>query len=105
MGRFIIDADTRRPGKSVGDAGCRASPVASEYLSAQRVEFAGGRARSDGLHHGLAGFGDNTTSTKECVKVFLLVNRHLGILRQAVAPPPGNRGRPLLGGETLFLHM
>jgi hypothetical protein len=50
--------------------------VASEYLSAHGVEFAGGRARSDGLHHGLAGFGDNTTNTKECVEIFLLVNRH-----------------------------
>ena len=73
MGRFIIDADTRRAWKSVGDTGCRASSVASEYLSAHGVEFPAGRAGSDGLHHGLAGFGDNTTSTKECIEIFLLV--------------------------------
>jgi hypothetical protein len=85
MGRFIIDADTRGAWKSVGDTGCRASSVASEYLSAHGVEFAGGRARSDGLHHGPAGFGDNTTSTKECIEIFLLVNRHLGILRRGAS--------------------
>ena len=76
MGRFIIDADTRRARKSVGDPRRGASSVASEYFSSNGVEFARGRARSDGLHHGLAGFGDNTTSTKECVEIFLLVNRH-----------------------------
>jgi hypothetical protein len=92
MGRFIIDADTRRTWKSVGDPGCRASTVSSEYLSAYGVEFPGGRARSDGLHHGLAGFGDNTTGTKECVQIFLFVNRHLVILRRTVTPPPGVQG-------------
>ena len=78
MGRFIVDADTRRAWKSVCDTGCGASPVASKYLSAHRVEFPRGRARSDGVHHCLAGFGDNTTSTKECIEIFLLVNCHGG---------------------------
>ena len=87
MGRFIIDADTRRAWKSVGDTGCRASSVASEHLSAQGVEFPSGRARSDRLDHGLAGFGDNTTSTNECIEIFLLVNCHFGILRRTVTPP------------------
>jgi hypothetical protein len=50
--------------------------VASEYLSAHGVEFAGGRAGSDCLHHGLAGFGDNATGTKERIEIFLLVDRH-----------------------------
>ena len=92
MGRFIIDADTRRARKSVGDTGCRASPVTSKYLSAHRVEFPGGRARSDGVHHGLAGFGDDTTSTKECIEIFLLVNRHVGILGRSVTPPAADGG-------------
>lgn len=91
MGRFIIDADTRRAWKSVGDTRCRASSVASEHLSAHGVEFPGGRARSDCLHHGLAGFGDNTTSTKECIEIFLLVNRHAGILRRTRSHPLGER--------------
>jgi hypothetical protein len=60
--------------------------VASEYLPAHGVEFAGGRARSDGLHHGLAGLGDNTTGTKECIEILLRVDRHAGILRRTVAP-------------------
>ena len=93
MGRFITDADTRRARKSVGDPRCRASSVASEYRSAHGIKFAGGRARSDGLHHGLAGFGDNATSTKECIEIFLLVNRHLDILRRTVTPPPGDRAQ------------
>jgi hypothetical protein len=66
--------------------------VASKYLSAHRVEFPCGRARSDGLDHGLAGFGDNTTSTKECIEIFLLVDRHVGILGRTVAPPPAHGG-------------
>ncbi len=56
--------------------------MASEYLSAHGVEFPGCRARSDGFHHRLAGFGDNATSTKECVEIFLLVNGHGVILRR-----------------------
>ena len=76
MGRFIIDADTRRSWKSIGDTGCGASPVASEYLSPHGVEFARGCARSDGLHHGPAGLGDDATGTKQCIEVFLLVDRH-----------------------------
>ena len=76
MGRFVIDADTRGAWKSVGDTGCRASSVASEYLSPHGVEFAGGCAGSDGFHHGLAGFGDNATSTKKRIEILLLVNRH-----------------------------
>lgn len=65
--------------------------MASEYLSAHGVEFSGGRARSDGVHHGLAGFGNNTTSAKECIEFFLLVNRHWGILRRTVTPPPASQ--------------
>ena len=76
MGRFIIDTDTRRAWKSVSDTRCRASSVASEYLSAHGVEFPGCRARCDGFHHRLASFGDNATSTEECVEIFLLVNGH-----------------------------
>jgi hypothetical protein len=84
MGRFIIDADARRARKSVRDPWCRASSVASEYLPAHCVELPGGRARSDGLHHGLAGLCDNTTGTKECIEIFLLVNRHARIVRRTV---------------------
>ena len=80
VGRFIIDADTCGAGKSVGHTRCRASSVASKHFSPQRVEFTSGRSWSDGLHHGLTGFGDNTPSTNECVKVLLLVNRHGAIL-------------------------
>jgi hypothetical protein len=76
MGRFIVDTDTCGAWKSIGDTGCRACSVAPEYLPAHGFEFAGRRARSDGLHHGLAGFGDNTTRTKECIEILLLVNRH-----------------------------
>src|ERR1700722_3557057 len=82
MGRFVIDTDTRRAWKSVGDTRCRASSVASEYLSAHGVEFPGCRARSDGLHHRLTSFGDNTTSTKKRIEIFLLVNSHRAILRR-----------------------
>ena len=89
MGSFVIDADTRGAWKSVGDTGCRASSVASEYLSTHGVEFAGGCAGSDGLHHGLAGFGDDTTSTKERIEILLLVNRHSGILLLIVTISPG----------------
>jgi hypothetical protein len=84
MGRFVIDADTGRARKSVGDTGCRACSVASEYLSAHGVELAGGRARGNGLHHGLPRFGDHTTRTKECIEILLLVNRHAVILRRAM---------------------
>src|ERR1700677_2224809 len=92
MGRFVIDTDTRRAWKLVGDTGCGACPVPSEYLSAHGVELPGGRARSDGLHHGLAGFGDHTTRTKECIEILLLVNRHSQILRRPVTYPLGVRG-------------
>ena len=76
MGRFIVDADTCGAWKSIRDTRCRACSVAPEYLTAHGVEFAGGRARSHGLHHGLTGFGDNTTCTKECIEILLLVDRH-----------------------------
>lgn len=92
MGCFIIDADTCRAWKSVGDPGCRASPVAPEYLSTHGVEFPGCRARSDGLHHGLAGLGDNTTSTKECIEIFLRIDRHSRILRLDRDAPPRRTG-------------
>jgi hypothetical protein len=95
MGCFIIDADTCRAWKSVGDPGCRASPVAPEYLSTHGVEFPGCRARSDGLHHGLAGLGDNTTSTKECIEIFLRIDRHSRILRLDRDAPPGALGRSM----------
>jgi hypothetical protein len=80
MGSFIINADTRRAGKTVGHTRRRASSVASKHFSTHGVEFASGRPRSDGFHHGLTGFGDNATSTKECIEVFLLVNSHGEIL-------------------------
>src|ERR1700689_4533275 len=76
MGRFIIDADTRRAWKAVGDTGRGASSMSPEHLSAHGVEFPGGRPRSDGLHHGLPRLGHNTTSTEEFIEIFLLLNRH-----------------------------
>jgi hypothetical protein len=83
MGGFIIQADAGGAGKSVGHTGSRPSAVASEHISANRIELAGRGARSNGLDHGPTRFGDNPTGTKKGIEILLRVNRHGAILDTA----------------------
>jgi hypothetical protein len=92
MGGFIVHADARGAGKSVGHAGSRPSAVASEHLSANRIELAGRGARSNGLDHGSTRFGDNPTGTKKGIEILLLVNRHGAILGPADLLLAGDSG-------------
>jgi DnaJ domain len=85
--RLVVETDTGRSRKVVRHARSRPRAVAPKGFTTNRIEFAGGDARSDRLHHRVSRFRDDATRPGEAFEIFVAVNRHYEILRCPLGAP------------------
>jgi len=81
VGGFVVHADTRRAGESVGQTRSRPSSVAAKHLPPDRIELTCRGTRRNGVDHLPTGFGHDTTRINQRVELLLVVDCHAQTLR------------------------